>query len=188
MSNHSDMVQVTEKALLSAVDDAINHAVKTSRDDLHALGLRKSPTDYFADAAFRHLFLRLCGADPETCTGGDPETAWNILYVGRNVARRWDKEHGHPSADSEGMDGRRFLEIEKRERQALTHSAEKFVLRTIMRVLLDHARGSDLEIDQRLQSAVDARMATIDPGSDTDREFGEAVKDYMAVFTTPSEA
>lgn len=76
MQKEPHLFQEADKTLTAAVDEAIERAAQTAGHELQSLGVGRSPQDYFADAVLRHLFLRLCGADLRTNTGGDPDTAW----------------------------------------------------------------------------------------------------------------
>ncbi|WP_234851074.1 hypothetical protein [Sinorhizobium meliloti] len=109
MQKEPHLFQEADKTLIAAVDEAIERAVETAGHELQSLGVGRSPQDYFADAVLRHLFLRLCGADLRTNTGGDPETAWKILYMGRSVARHWERERGGSAALREKKDRREGL-------------------------------------------------------------------------------
>ncbi|WP_234836360.1 hypothetical protein [Sinorhizobium meliloti] len=187
MQKEPHLFQEADKTLIAAVDEAIERAVETAGHELQSLGVGRSPQDYFADAVLRHLFLRLCGADLRTNTGGDPETAWTILYMGRSVARHWERERGGSAALREKKDRREDIERDKRERQQLALTAQNFALQTVVRALVDHARASDPELADRLEAAIDARHARLEPLSDTDREFTERAKSYLWLLTTPPD-
>jgi hypothetical protein len=187
MQKDTHRFQEADDALLAAVDDAIERTVETAGHELQSLGVGRSPYDYFADAALRHLFLRLCGANPETNTGGDPETAWKILYAGRNVARHWERERGSPAAVRKKKERQEDIEKDAIEQQQLALSAQNFALKTVIRALVDHARASDPRINDRLNAAIDARHAGLGNVSDTDLEFTEKAKAYLSLLTTPPE-
>lgn len=161
MQKEPHLFQEADKTLIAAVDEAIERAVETAGHELQSLGVGRSPQDYFADAVLRHLFLRLCGADLRTNTGGDPETAWKILYMGRSVARHWERERGGSAALREKKDRREDIERDKRERPQLALTAQNFALQTVVRALVDHARASDPELADRLEAAIDARHARL---------------------------
>lgn len=187
MQNDLHLIQEADSALTAAVDQAIEHAVETAGQDLQSLGVGRSPQDYFADAVLRHLFLRLCGADLTTNTGGDPETAWKILYMGRSLARHWERERGSSAALRHRKDRREDIERDSSDRQQLALSAQNFALRTVVRALVDQARATDPEITARLEAAIDARHARLEPVSDIDREFTTRAKSYLSLLTTPPE-
>lgn len=172
-----------EQALQAAVDKAIEQAARTSGPELRSLGSRISPQEYFTDVLMRNLFLRLCGADLTTHMGGDPEAAWKFLYMGRNVARHWEKERGGPAALRKKRERPEDVQRDMSERQQLALSVENMALKTVIRVLVDHARASDPHIDERLEAAIDARHAGIDHPSDADREFTDKAKAYLSLLT-----
>ena len=94
MQKETLLFQEADDTLMAAVDEAIDNAVKTAGDEIEKVASPTSPHDYFADGVLRYLFLCLCGADPENGMGVDPEMVWKILYLGRSVARRWEKQRG----------------------------------------------------------------------------------------------
>ncbi|WSG98207.1 hypothetical protein U8P76_29395 (plasmid) [Rhizobium johnstonii] len=187
MDKESNLVVEADKLLMAAVYEAIDNAVRAAGPELQAAGSRIPPGDYFADGVMRHLFLRLCGADPEENTGGDPETAWKILYAGRSVARRWERERGSPPTLRMKKDRPEDIEKNESERRQLALSAENFALTTVIRELVSHAPASDPEITDRLKAAVHARHARLEPVSDTDREFTERAKRFVTLLTFPPD-
>ena len=183
MQKETDPILEADKLLMAAVDEAIDNATRSAGPELQAGGSRVSPRDYFADGVLRHLFLRLCGADPTTYKGGDPETAWKILYAGRGVARHWERESGKPPAWRGKKDRREDIDKDGSERQQLALSAQNFAITTAIQALLDHARASDPEITDRLEAVIDARHARLESKSDTDHEFTERAKTYLSLLT-----
>lgn len=186
MQELNQLMKKADAALWADVEEAIDRAVSTAGHELQSPGLIGSPRDYFADGVLRHLFLRLCGADPETYAGGDPETAWKMLYVGRSVARHWEKERGGSGENRKRKDRREDIEKDESERRELILSARNFALKTAISVLVDHARASDPQIGERMEAAVDARHAALENVSDMDREFAENARRYMSLLTAPS--
>ncbi len=183
MQELNQLMKRADAALWADVEEAIDRAVNTAGDELQSLGLTRSPHDYFADGVLRHLFLRLCGADPETYTGGDPETAWKMLYVGRSVARHWEKELGRSGEKRKKKDPQEDIEKDESERRELILSARNFALKTAISVLVDHARASDPKIADRMEAVIEARHAALENVSDTDREFTENARRYMSLLT-----
>lgn len=183
MHRETDPILEADKLLIAAIDDAIDNAAKTAGPEFRAVGLSASPRDYFADGVLRHLFLRLCGADPATNTGGDPETAWKILYAGRSVARHWERERSTSPTLRRKKDRPQDIEKDRSERQQLALSARNFALTAVIRALVDQARASDPAITDRLVTVIEAREARLEPKSDTDREFSEKAKAYLSILT-----
>lgn len=179
----NQLMKKADAALWTDVEEAIDRAVNTAGHEVHSLALTRAPHDYFAEGVVRHVFLRLCGADPETHTGGDPETAWEMLYVGRSIARHWEKMMGRSGEGRKRNDRREDIERDVSERRQLIHAAQNFALKTAISVLVDHARASDPQIGDRMEAAVEARHAALENVSDMDREFTENAKRYMSLLT-----
>ncbi|WP_018901360.1 hypothetical protein [Rhizobium sp. 2MFCol3.1] len=178
-----DEVHQADEALFRAVDAAIDAAVLATGDKLRSLGVPASPHDYFSDAALRHLFLRLCGADRRTFQDGDPEVAWKILYAGSNVARRWERQQRRTATVRKRPDGPEDIAKDQSEEQELARSAESFALRAVLRTLIEHARTTDAQIDARLRAMVEAHAAEPTEGSQAERVFIETARNYMSTFT-----
>ncbi|MEJ1177270.1 hypothetical protein WA845_23780 [Agrobacterium sp. CMT1] len=175
-----DRIRKAEEALLTAVDEAIEVAVKTVEPEVQSPVLRRSPGHYFADAVLRRMFLRVCGANPENYTGGDPDAAWKFLYMGRAVARHWERERGRPATLRKKKDRREDIERDASEQRQLSTSAHNFALKTAVRVLIAHARVSDPDIVDRINAVIDARQADIEPASEIDRRFTEEARLYVS--------
>ena len=86
-----DILSRADQAMLAAVRKALADATRQAAEELQAIGSRETPPAYayFAAVAHQNLFLLLCGADPETFEGGDPEVAAHILDNGRKIAAHY---------------------------------------------------------------------------------------------------
>lgn len=187
MPTPMDEVSQADAALFRAVNEAIDQAVRTTGEKLQALGVPASPHDYFRDAVLRHLFMQLCGADVETYRNGDPDIAWKILYGGRGVARRWEREIGRSSSIRKRSDRVEDIAKDQSERQQLEKSAECFALRTVLSALIEHARATDPQIDTRLQATVAAHAAELGGNSEAERTFIETAQSYLSIFSKPHD-
>ncbi|MBO0144007.1 hypothetical protein JZX87_22895 [Agrobacterium sp. Ap1] len=183
MPKRIDEVHQADEELFRAVDEAIDQAVRAAGAKLQSLGVSAAPHDYFSDGALRHLFMRLCGADAQTFENGDPDVAWKILYAGRNVARRWERQQGRPASMRQKNERAEDIAKNQSERQQLARSAESFALRTVLRALMGKARATDPQIDARLQAPVDARAAELADGSEAELALIETARNYLALFT-----
>ncbi|MBB1251693.1 hypothetical protein [Rhizobium sp. G21] len=183
MSTTMDELRQADEELFRAVDNAIDHAVRAAGAKLRSLGVPASPHDYFSDAALRHLFMRLCGADVRTYKNGDADVAWKILYAGRHVARKWEREQGGPASVRKKSERAEDIAKDHSEGQQLAKSAESFALRSVLRALMEHARATDPQIDARLQAAVDERASDLGDGSEAAQAFIESAQNYLALFT-----
>lgn len=76
-----------EKAMLDTIYQAIDAAAFGMAENLKAAGSSLPPTntDYFTFAAQQVLFVRLCGGDPDTFKGGDPEIGAKIVRNGQYI-------------------------------------------------------------------------------------------------------
>lgn len=160
--------------MMTAIHAAIIQAAKESEAAFQSLGPRTTQT-HFADVAMRQLFLHLCGTNADTAKGGDPEHAWDILYMGRGTARYWEKEHGIRSRRQKA-ESHAELERERREKSALAQSAQKLATDTVIRALVEHASISDPDLRDRISAVVEARVSVTDPLSQVEQDFAEQVK------------
>lgn len=79
--------EAAERAMLEKVFKAIDDAAAEVADGFAREGLEFEPTsrDYFTFAAQQVLFVRLCGGDPDTLKGGDPEVGQRIVANGQHI-------------------------------------------------------------------------------------------------------
>lgn len=174
-----DALKQAERVMMDAIYAAISQAAVESEAAFPSRGPRTTAQTYFADAAMRRLFLHLCGANADTAKGGDPEHAWDILYVGRGTARYWEKEHGIRSRRRKA-ESRAEIERERREKSALTQSAQKLATDTAICVLIEHASISEPDLRDRLMATVEARASVTDPLSQVEQDFADLAKVSIA--------
>ncbi|MGF0522823.1 hypothetical protein ACQEDT_15035 [Agrobacterium pusense] len=165
--------------MMDAIHAAISQAAVESEAAFPSGGSRTTAQTYFADVAMRRLFLHLCGADADTAKGGDPERAWDILYVGRGTARYWEKEYGFRSRRGKA-ESHAELERERREKSALIQSAQKLATHTAIRALIEHASISDPGLRDRLVATVEACASVTDPLSQVEQDFADLAKVSIA--------
>jgi hypothetical protein len=58
--------------------------------------------------------------------------------------------------------------------------ARKLAIDTAIRALIDHASATDPGLRDRVEAAIDAHIAGLDPKSDLGRDFGVKAKAYTA--------
>ena len=187
MAEESDPLRNADRILMAAVDDAIEDAARTAGDHLQGTDDTRSRQDYFADGVMRHLFLRLCGADPATAAGGDPQIAWTILYAGRNVARQWEREGGDRKTMRRRKERSEDLDRDRSERRELIRSAQHFAMTLAVQAPAAQARRSDPQFIERLEVAIDAREARLGTVSETDALFTSSAKDYLSLLSRTRE-
>jgi hypothetical protein len=89
----AELQSQTEQELWQRVQAALRDAADQARAAAADAGLALPPPpyDYFAAVVHQRLYCTLCGADPDTFTGGRADTAAAILRNGRQIAEHyWD--------------------------------------------------------------------------------------------------
>jgi hypothetical protein len=175
LQDEIDALKQAERTMMDAIHAAIIQATKESEAALQSLGTQTTGQTYFADAAMRRLFLHICGADAETAKGGDPDLAWDILYMGRGTAGYWEKEHGIRSRRRK-TESHAEREREKCDKYALTQNARKLATETVIRALVEHASISDPKLRDRISATVEARVGVNDPLSQVQQDFAELAR------------
>ena len=84
---YMEIREVAERAMLDKAYKAIDDATADVADRFREAGLEFEPTskDYFTFSTQQVLFVRLCGGDPETLEGGDPEIGAKIVRNGQHI-------------------------------------------------------------------------------------------------------
>ncbi|MGY5778656.1 hypothetical protein [Rhizobium sp. LEGMi135b] len=98
-----DIQDRAERTMLATIYKAIEDASKQAEAELQTVGWQNRPPayEYFAAVAHQKLFLLLCGADPETMTGGNPGIAARIIDNGRKLSEHyWVNSGAEPTADA----------------------------------------------------------------------------------------
>ncbi|WP_428426539.1 hypothetical protein [Pararhizobium sp.] len=96
----SDIMEQSEQAMMAAIYKAVEDATRQTAEELHSIGAQAEPPPYgyFAATAHQQLFLSLCGANPETFEGGDPEVAAQIINNNQNISDHyWSKKAEVPA-------------------------------------------------------------------------------------------
>jgi hypothetical protein len=81
--------------MLAKVYEAIDCATAQAAEELRLAGSEeKSPaSEYFAAVVHHKIFLKLCGADPDTMRGGDPVIAFHLIENYRKISGHyWGKK------------------------------------------------------------------------------------------------
>ncbi|WP_246638399.1 hypothetical protein [Rhizobium laguerreae] len=179
MQDKIDVLKQAEKNMMDAIRAAISQATNEAVAALHSLAPQTTAQTYFADVAMRQLFLHLCGADAETAKGGDPDRAWDILYVGRGTTRYWERERGIQSTRGK-RESHPELERKRRDKSALMQSAQKFATDTAIHALIEHASKADPTLRDRISSAVEARVSVTDQLSQVEQDFADLTRVSIA--------
>lgn len=88
-----DILQHTEAAMMATIHAALERAGKEVAEAFQTVDsdMQPPPRDYFTAVAHQQLFLQLCGADPQTFEGGDPEIAGHIIRNAQNISDHYWK-------------------------------------------------------------------------------------------------
>jgi len=91
---YMEIREAAERAMLDKVYKAIDDATAEVADRFQEAGLEFEPTskDYFTFATQQVLFVRLCGGNPETLEGGDPEIGAKIVRNGQHIIDHYWKK------------------------------------------------------------------------------------------------
>ncbi|MCZ7855663.1 hypothetical protein O9X81_03485 [Agrobacterium salinitolerans] len=89
-----NILERTEAAMMATVHAALEHASKEVTEAFRAVGsdMQPPPHDYFAAVTHQQLFLMLCGADPKTFEGGDPDIAGHLIRNAQNISDHYWKK------------------------------------------------------------------------------------------------
>lgn len=89
--HYIEIQERAEQTMLAAIYRALRTASEQVADELKAIGAELPPPDhdYFVAIAQQKLFLMLCGADPETFEGGNPDIAAAVLQNGQNILEHY---------------------------------------------------------------------------------------------------
>ncbi|MGV2102711.1 MULTISPECIES: hypothetical protein [unclassified Rhizobium] len=85
-----------ERSMLDKVFKAIDVAAAEVADGFKEAGLEFGPTstEYFMFTVQQVTFVRLCGGDPDTLKGGDPELGQRVVNNGQNIIDSYWREGG----------------------------------------------------------------------------------------------
>ncbi|MCZ4430758.1 hypothetical protein O3S81_13720 [Agrobacterium sp. SOY23] len=94
-----DILERKEAAMMASIHAALERASKEVAEAFKTVDsdMQPPPHDYFAAVAHQQLFLLLCGADPKTFEGGDPEIAGHIIRNARNITEHYWETKGTPT-------------------------------------------------------------------------------------------
>ncbi|WP_311522958.1 hypothetical protein [Neorhizobium galegae] len=98
-----DAIGRADRFLMETVHKALDDATRQAAEEMISVGSPEKPPAfaYFASVVHQRMFCLLCGADPETMQGGDPEMAARILENGRNIsAHYWNRTNSRDEPQS----------------------------------------------------------------------------------------
>lgn len=86
-----EVISRTDKTLAAAVSCALEEATKRALEDMRAIGQKDAapPLQYFAAVVHQRMYCIMCGADPDTFAGGNPEIAYHVIRNSQNIAKHY---------------------------------------------------------------------------------------------------
>lgn len=90
-SEIADVISRADRMLAAAVSSALEKAAKQAADDMRAIGQEDATPilQYFASVVHQQMYCLMCGADPDTLQGGDPDIAYHVIRNSQNIARHY---------------------------------------------------------------------------------------------------
>jgi hypothetical protein len=87
----AEVISRTDKTLAAAVSCALEEATKMAAAEIKAIGLEEAApaVKYFAAVVHQQMYCLMCGADPGTFEGGDPEIAYHVIRNSQNIAKHY---------------------------------------------------------------------------------------------------
>lgn len=85
------VISRADKMLAAAVLSALEKAIEQAADDLRAIGQEDATPvlQYFASVVHQQMYCLMCGADPDTLQGGDPDIAYHVIRNSQNIAKHY---------------------------------------------------------------------------------------------------
>lgn len=86
-----DIIQRTDQALMAIVYKALQNATDQAAAEFQSIGSADRPPayEYFAAVLHQKMYCVMCGADPDTMQGGDPDIALNVIRNSQNIAKHY---------------------------------------------------------------------------------------------------
>ncbi|MGR9079891.1 hypothetical protein [Rhizobium leguminosarum] len=87
----AEVISRTDKTLAAAVSCALEDATKQAAEDMRAIGQEDAvpAMQYFAAVVHQRMYCLMCGADPDTFEGGNPEMAYHVIRNSQNIAKHY---------------------------------------------------------------------------------------------------
>ncbi|TBZ20968.1 hypothetical protein [Rhizobium leguminosarum] len=86
-----DVIKNADDALATAVSLALDEAVKKAAENMRAIGQEESAPamQCFESVIHQRMYCLMCGADPDTLEGGNPDIAYHVIRNSQNIARHY---------------------------------------------------------------------------------------------------
>lgn len=86
-----EVISRTDKTLTAAVSCALEEATRRALEEMRAIGQEDAAPalQYFAAVVHQRMYCLMCGADPDTFEGGNPEIAYHVIRNSQNIAKHY---------------------------------------------------------------------------------------------------
>lgn len=86
-----EVISRTDKTLAAAVSCALEEAIRRALEEMRAIGEEDAAPalQYFAAVVHQRMYCLMCGADPDTFEGGNPEIAYHVIRNSQNIAKHY---------------------------------------------------------------------------------------------------
>lgn len=87
----ADIIRRADHKLAAAVSRALEEASCQAADEMKAIGQEEAapPLQYFASVVHQRMYCLICGANPETFEGGDPDIAYHVIRNSQGIAKHY---------------------------------------------------------------------------------------------------
>ncbi len=88
------VIERADKTLATAIFAAMQDARDQAALGMAARHEEATPAlEYFAAVVHQRMYCLMCGADPDTFAGGNPDIAYHVIRNSQNIARHyWSAE------------------------------------------------------------------------------------------------
>jgi hypothetical protein len=87
----TDVIERADTKLAKAIFAALRDARDQAAEGMAAIGQEDATPalEYFAAVVHQRMYCIMCGADPDTFAGGDPEIAYHVIRNSQNIAKHY---------------------------------------------------------------------------------------------------
>ncbi|MEV4607047.1 hypothetical protein MRBLMR1_002025 [Neorhizobium sp. LMR1-1-1.1] len=86
-----DIIKRADDTLAAAVSQALQEVTRQAAEEMQAAGQEQSAPalQYFASVVHQRMYCLMCGADPNTFEGGNPDIAYHVIRNSQNIAKHY---------------------------------------------------------------------------------------------------
>jgi hypothetical protein len=86
-----DVIFRADKQLSAAISQALETATQQALEEMSRIGQEQAAPamQYFASVVHQRMYCLMCGADPDTLRGGDPDIAYHVIRNSQGIAKEY---------------------------------------------------------------------------------------------------